>query len=88
METHILAIQAHCLRWVGLLWLSIGLYLGYDPFFVAWRAALAALISMIICGALLRYLARIIADQVSDELSEDELNENEQGKNTQGAATS
>lgn len=72
METHILAIQARCLQWVGLLWLGIGLYLGYDPLFVAWRATLAALLSMIVVGALLRYIARLIAAQVAEELSEDE----------------
>lgn len=76
METYILAIQARCLQWVGLLWLAIGLYMGYDPFFVAWRAALGALLAMIICGALLRYVARILADQAAEEI----MAENEQAE--------
>ncbi|NRA36586.1 MAG: hypothetical protein HRU15_00455 [Planctomycetes bacterium] len=79
METHILAIQARCLQWVGLIWIGIGLYLGYDPLFVAWRAALAALLAMILCGALLRFAAANLTTQVADELSEEEMAQAAQG---------
>ena len=82
METHILALQARCLQWVGLLWIGIGLYLGYDPLFVAWRAALAALIAMIICGALLRFAAANLSSQVAEELSEEEMAQTDQGLKT------
>jgi hypothetical protein len=53
METHLLAIQAMVLKWIGLGWLAFGLWLGQDPFTVAWRAALGAVIGMVVFRFLL-----------------------------------
>ena len=52
METHLLALQARMLLWTGLGWLALGLWLGYDPVTVAWRAALGAFIGMWLTGVI------------------------------------
>ena len=69
MEIFILAIQARVLVVVGIAWIGIGMWLGIDPMVVAWRAALAALITMVVTGMLLRVGARAIAARlVADNL--------------------
>ncbi len=46
MDVQLLAIQARVLMWVGFAWLAFGLWQGFDPATVAWRAALGALVAM------------------------------------------
>ena len=60
IEMTILAWQARILLTVGLAWLGLGLWLGYDPLTVAWRAAAGAVVCMIVGGVLLRLGARVI----------------------------
>ena len=67
MDTYVLAMQAYAFRWIGFLALAYGLYCGYDPLFVSWRAALAALIGMIIIGFLMRRVVRIMTDHLMAE---------------------
>ena len=61
MDTYVLAMQAYAFRWIGFLALAYGLYCGYDPFFVCWRAALAALLGMVIIGFFMRRIVRIMS---------------------------
>ena len=65
-----MAIQAQFFRWTGILCLAYGLYCGYDPLFIAWRAVLAALIAMIVVGYLMRHVTKIWIDQVAAEQAE------------------
>lgn len=67
MDTYVLAMQAYAFRWIGFLALAYGLYCGYDPFFVCWRAALAALLGMLIIGFLMRRVVRIMSAHVLAE---------------------
>ncbi|MDA3960198.1 MAG: hypothetical protein PF961_05375 [Planctomycetota bacterium] len=57
-------LQARVLLIVGLGWIAVGLYLGFDPLAVAWRAALGALIATVATGALLRMALRTVAAAV------------------------
>ena len=50
MDVQLLAIQARVLMWVGLAWLAFGLWQGFDPATVAWRAALGAFVAMWLAG--------------------------------------
>lgn len=67
METYVLAMQAKTLQWIGILALLYGLYQGYDPLFIAWRAALAAVLGMLIVGFAMRRVVRIMRDQIISE---------------------
>lgn len=73
METHLLALQAKVLLWTGLGWLGLGLWLGYDPLTVAWRAALGSLLAMWVAGKLLRMVARVVEERIAVELAEAQL---------------
>jgi hypothetical protein len=70
VEVHILAAQARVLLWVGLIWLALGIWLGFDPATVAWRAALGALVAMWLSGRLLRTLAGVINERMTSEIAE------------------
>ena len=73
MDVYLLAIQARVLLWVGLAWLVFGLWQGFDPATVAWRAALGAFIAMWISGKLLQVVAGVINDQMTSELADRQL---------------
>jgi hypothetical protein len=70
MEVYVLALQARTLRWVGLGWIVIGLWLGCDPTTVAWRAAIGAVIAMIIAGWLMRRVVAVIEERVAADMAE------------------
>jgi hypothetical protein len=72
VETTILAMQARALLAVGIGWLAVGLWNGYDPLTVTWRAAVAATVAMWLTGKLLRIVAIAIGDKVSNEMAERE----------------
>ncbi len=74
METHLLALQAKVLLWTGLSWLALGLYLGYDPLTVAWRAAVGALVAMWLAGKLFRQVAGVIEDAAATVAAEVQFN--------------
>jgi hypothetical protein len=65
-------MQARVLLAVGIAWLAVGLWNGYDPLTVAWRAAAAVTIAMWLTGKLLRIVATAISDKVSNEMAERE----------------
>lgn len=73
METHLLALQAKMLLWTGFGWLFLGLYLGYDPLTVAWRAALGAFIAMWLTGKLLRQVAGVIEEDAANAAAEAQM---------------
>ena len=73
MDVYLLAIQARVLLWVGLAWLVFGLWQGFDPATVAWRAALGAFIAMWISGKLLQVVVGVINDQMTSELADRQL---------------
>ncbi|HYE06634.1 MAG TPA: hypothetical protein VEL07_14045 [Planctomycetota bacterium] len=73
MEPSIVRIQARVLQWVGLGWLAVGLWLGYDPATVAWRAALGAAAATVAAGWLLRIAATAIEERMVSDLAEREL---------------
>ena len=73
MDVHLLAIQARVLLWVGLVWLTFGLWQGFDPATVAWRAALGAFVAMILAGKLLRVVVNVINERLATELAERQL---------------
>jgi hypothetical protein len=70
VEVHILAAQARVLLWVGLVWLALGIWLGFDPATVAWRAALGALVAMWLSGRLLRTVAVVINERMTSDIAE------------------
>jgi hypothetical protein len=70
VEIHILAIQARVLMWVGLAWIALGLWLGYDPATVAWRAALGAVVAMWLVGKLMRAVVGVINERMTADLAE------------------
>lgn len=70
MESTVLAIQARVLFWVGIAWLAIGLWNGFDPITVTWRAAAAAVLAMIFAGKLMRFVAEAINEKLSAEMAE------------------
>ena len=71
MEPQLLHIQAQVFKWVGLLWLAIGLAIGNEPIGVLWRGALAAFATMIVVGILLRiginHITGFLAEQLAAE---------------------
>jgi hypothetical protein len=73
VDVHLLAIQARVLLWVGLVWLTFGLWQGFDPATVAWRAALGAFVAMILAGKLLRVVVNVINERLATELAERQL---------------
>jgi uncharacterized membrane protein len=73
VDVYLLAIQARVLLWVGLAWLVFGLWQGFDPATVAWRAALGAFIAMWISGKLLQVVVGVINDQMTSELADRQL---------------
>ncbi len=73
MDVQILAIQARVLLWVGLAWLAFGLWQGFDPATVAWRAALGAFVAMWLSGWLLRQVTGVINERMTSELVERQL---------------
>ncbi len=73
MDVHLLAIQARVLLWVGLAWLTFGLWQGFDPATVAWRAAVGAVVAMMIAGKLLRIVSGVINDRLATELAERQM---------------
>lgn len=73
MDVHLLAIQARVLLWVGLVWLTFGLWQGFDPATVAWRAALGAFVAMFIAGKLLRVVTGVINDRMTTDMAERQL---------------
>ncbi len=73
MDVYLLAIQARVLLWVGVAWLVFGLWQGFDPATVAWRAALGAFVAMWISGKLLKVVAGVINDQMTSELADRQL---------------
>lgn len=70
MDVQILAIQARVLLWVGLAWLAFGLWQGFDPATVAWRATLGALVAMWLSGWFLRMVTGVINERMTSELAE------------------
>jgi hypothetical protein len=83
VEIHILAAQARVLMWVGLAWLAVGLWLGYDPLTVAWRATLGAVVAMWMSGWLLRTVVGVINDRMVSDLADRQT----QAENALRAAT-
>ena len=73
MDVHLLAIQARVLLWVGLVWLTFGLWQGFDPATVAWRAALGAFVAMWLAGYFLRVVSGVINERMTTELVERQL---------------
>ena len=73
MDVHLLAIQARVLLWVGLVWLAFGLWQGFDPATVAWRAALGAFVAMWLAGYFLRMVTGVINERMTSELAERQL---------------
>lgn len=70
VEIHILAAQARVLMWVGFAWLTVGLWLGFDPLTVAWRAALGALVAMMVSGWLLRSVVGVINERMVSDMAD------------------
>lgn len=70
METHLLALQAKVLLWTGLGWFAVGLYLGHDPWSIAWRAAIGAFLAMWLSGKLLRQVAGVIEEAAAAHAAE------------------
>lgn len=68
IEMTILALQARILLLTGLAWLTVGIVLGYDPLTVAWRAAVGAVVVMLVAGVLLRIGARIMHQLAVSEM--------------------
>lgn len=73
MEISILAVQARVLLVVGLGWLIVGVWLGYDPTVVAMRAAVAALASSWLAGWLLHKVVGVIEERAAADLAERQL---------------
>lgn len=53
-------IQARILAVVGIAWMGLALYVGHDPLTAAWRATAAGLLTMLVCGVILRHAAGVI----------------------------
>lgn len=73
MDVQILSIQARVLLWVGLAWLAFGLWQGFDPATVAWRAALGAFVAMWLSGWFLRQISGVISERMTTDLAERQL---------------
>jgi hypothetical protein len=83
MEAHLLALQARMLLWTGLGWLALGLWLGYDPVTVAFRAALGAFVAMWLTGKLLRQVAGVIEEAAASAAAEAQMAAEKAGKDAQ-----
>jgi hypothetical protein len=73
MEVILLAIQARILLWVGFAYLAVGVWLGTDPATLAWRAPLAAVVAMTLCGWMLRQVAAVIHERLATDEAERRL---------------
>ena len=73
MEVHVLAIQARVLLWVATAWLLLGLWLGYDPATVAWRAAIGACVAMWLTGKLLHVALGVINERMAADLADRQM---------------
>ncbi len=73
MEVHLLALQARILAWIGCGWIGLGLFLGQDPFTVAWRAALGAMIAAWLGGKLLHLVTGVVEERMAADLADREL---------------
>jgi len=73
VEVHVLAIQARVLLWVATAWLLLGLWLGYDPATVAWRAALGGCLAMWLSGKLLHIALGVISERMTADLVERQM---------------
>ncbi len=78
MEHIILAAQAQALKWVGLIWLGIGVMLGNDLLQTTWQASLAAFLSMMLTGLLLRICGHSIVKAMAGQLAAQEAEDAEQ----------
>ncbi len=73
MEVHLLALQARILAWIGCGWIGLGLFLGQDPFTVAWRAALGAMIAAWLAGKLLHLVTGVVEERMATDLADREM---------------
>lgn len=73
MDSTLLAVQARIFLATGLGWLGFGLWQGYDPLTVSWRAAAGALAALVVARWLLRIAADTINERVASDLAEREL---------------
>lgn len=73
MEVYVLALQARVLLLVGIAWIALGLWLGFDPATVAWRAAIGALVAMWIAGWLARRVVAVLEERVAADMTERQL---------------
>ena len=69
MEPQLLRAQALIFKWVGLGWLACGLFIGNDPINVIWRATLAAFLTMLAVGILLRLGTNHIISFLAERLA-------------------
>jgi hypothetical protein len=72
VEIAILAIQARVLCAVGIGWMAFGLWMGFDPWTVLWRAAVASVIAMVVTGKLLRVVVDQVNDRIGQEIADQE----------------
>jgi hypothetical protein len=70
VEVHVLAIQARVMLWVVCAWLLLGLWLGYDPATVAWRAAIGGCVATWLTGKLLHIALGVISERLGADLAE------------------
>ena len=73
MDIHLLAIQARILLWTAFGWIALGLWLGTDPLTLAWRAAVGAVVAMVVGGWLLRRVAEVINEQIATEMAQRQM---------------
>lgn len=73
MEVYVLALQARVLMAVGLGWLGLGIWLGFDPATVAWRAAIGALLAMMAVGWLARRVVEVIEERLAIDMAERQM---------------
>lgn len=88
MEVYVLALQARVLMAVGLIWLAVGLYLGFDPTTVAWRAAIAAFAAMVAIGWLARQVVAVIEERIAADMAERQLKAEQAAAETKTAKAS
>jgi hypothetical protein len=73
MEVYVLAVQARILLLVGLGWIGLGLWQGYDPATIAWRAAIGAMLAMWIAGWLVRQVVAVLEERMAADMAERQL---------------
>lgn len=86
MEVYVLMLQARTLMWVGICWLALGLWLGFDPATVAWRAAIGAVVSMVVVGWLARQVAAVMEDRMAADMAERQMAEEKAKTDAENAA--